>query len=110
MSPNGNNRFRVTKGKDYDPDWSPTGNRLAFARDRVTDNPVMTVKPNGSGTQQVTANGQAFYDPAYSPDGTRILTAGGSPPYSIYSIPPGGGATTQLTFGTNDLEPDEGRV
>jgi Tol biopolymer transport system component len=66
---------------DYDADWSPDGNRIAFVRrpknDLSTDpNPPSTelyvINADGTGLKQLTSNSGGTAAPDWSPDGKRI--------------------------------------
>lgn len=64
-----------TPGRNYqddlEPEWSPDGTRIAFARSTGNGYRIFTIRPNGTGLAAVTAGG---FDraPTWSPDGTRI--------------------------------------
>lgn len=73
-------------GKDTSPRWSPDGRRLAFVSDRAPHTPpphtVAGERPRpqiwvldlaGGEARQVTALRQGAADPAWSPDGRRIV-------------------------------------
>src|SRR6266571_3091872 len=57
----------TTNGSDVTPDWSPTGEAIAFAR----DGRIATVQPDGSGMRVLTA-GPVDGNPSWSPDGNKI--------------------------------------
>jgi Tol biopolymer transport system component len=70
---------------DGSASWSPDGRRIAFMSDRVTErNPdpkgkagpdfeIFVARADGSQPTQITFNGLDDEDPAWSPDGTRIV-------------------------------------
>jgi Tol biopolymer transport system component len=58
------------------PTWSPDGAHIAFVRDpnqnRVADEELYIVKPDGDNPQRVTAEEGSYNDPTWSPDGRSI--------------------------------------
>jgi Tol biopolymer transport system component len=69
---------RITVGKedegDRSPTWSPDG-RIAFERYSEGQSEVFTVESDGSGLTNLTRNSGDDFDPAWSPDGTKIAIA-----------------------------------
>ena len=57
---------------DMHPDWSPDGERIAFASDRDGDSEIYTMKPDGSRLRQLTANTATDVEPVWSPDGRKL--------------------------------------
>lgn len=78
ISPNGNNRTRLTNNNgnrvsDITPAWSPAGTRIAFTRIPFNaDSELMTMDASGNFTGTVTSNTHIDISPTYSPDGDRI--------------------------------------
>jgi Tol biopolymer transport system component len=59
--------------RDRIPRWSPDGGRIAFYSDRSGSFQVWTIKPDGSGLQQVTHDGsKSITRSVWSPDGRRL--------------------------------------
>ncbi len=59
--------------KDRSPQWSPDGSRIVFYSDRGGRYEFWTIRPDGSGLEQMTeTTGRALWYPIYSPDGTRV--------------------------------------
>ena len=59
--------------KDRSPQWSPDGSRIVFYSDRGGRYEFWTIRPDGSGLEQMTeTTGRALWYPIYSPDGRRI--------------------------------------
>ncbi|HSO51233.1 MAG TPA: hypothetical protein VL330_00455, partial [Actinomycetes bacterium] len=72
MKADGTNQRNITRSpgiNDQDADWSPTGDRLAFASDRDGDAEIYTMRPDGAGVRQLTVNdGPVDGFPDWSPD------------------------------------------
>jgi tricorn protease-like protein len=58
---------------DYQPRWSPDGQRLAYVSVRENRQVIFTMRTDGSELAQLTANGVQNSEPAWSPDGRRIV-------------------------------------
>ena len=84
ISADGTGLKRLTYGVafDHEPAWSPDGQRIVFASDRLGDGmPVQLYVMNADGlnVQPVGAcDGGGCYQPAWSPDGTRIAFLSGA--------------------------------
>jgi Tol biopolymer transport system component len=64
--------------RDRGPKWSPDGTRIAFYSDRSGRYEAWTIRPDGSGLEQLTrTTGTARTEVTWSPDGTRIATNDG---------------------------------
>ncbi len=65
-------------GRDYEPVWSPDGNRIAFVRHGVSSGggDVYLMNADGSGLVRRTT-GIAFHSPAWSPDGNTLAVGSG---------------------------------
>lgn len=78
--------------------------RFVFATDRGErngDGEIYVMNPDGGGLQRLTANETWDLHPAWSPDGRRIVFAGGGDPYvtaAIYVMNADGGRRTQLFY------------
>ena len=104
--------FSNTSAKTEQVEGSAENNltlgRLAFAR-QVTqmgqERWVETSNPDGSGRFTLpTASAGLAWEPAWSPDGTKIAYAGiavGFPAYDIWAVNPDGTGDTDLTLGSN---------
>ena len=75
--------------------------RIVYAGwNRGEDFEIYTINPDGSGKRQLTDNNTDDLDPAYSPDGKKIVYAGQDGPkgdLEIYTIGARGGDKFQLT-------------
>jgi Tol biopolymer transport system component len=64
------------------------------------DSEIYTINPDGSGNTQLTNNNTDDLDPAYSPDGKKIVYAGQDGPkgdLEIYTINARGGGKSRVT-------------
>jgi len=102
--------------EDIEPDWSPDGKRLAFARIDNASTPhriaIFTVGIDGKGLRQVTPWALGASEPNWSPDGNRIAFNVPGEPFAggeqnIFTIRPDGTEMRQLT---EHLEMGEGNV
>jgi hypothetical protein len=94
------------------PDWSPAGDRIAFAWNAQVDcsqeldnipGRIETVRPDGSGKTQLRYEEFAqLLGPAWSPDGARVVFWGSS--IDIYTMDSDEGGNLQLVTGGE--EPD----
>ena len=79
------------KGDRYglQPSWSPDGDRIAFVAQHEEDpddthvRNVYTIRPDGTGYEQLTDAGLRISAPEWSPDGSRLALSGGDP-YNWY--------------------------
>jgi Tol biopolymer transport system component len=93
---------------DEDPDWSPNGQKIAFTRHPVTDDPnfpnqaeIFLMNPDGSGLLQLTSNNEEERASAWAPDGSRIAfmcgIGGGMADFEICVMNADGTGLMQLT-------------
>jgi Tol biopolymer transport system component len=69
------------------------------------DSEIYTINPDGSGKTQLTNNDRDDIDPAYSPDGKKIVYAGEVGPkgnYELYTIGARGGGKSRVTHNDAD--------
>jgi Tol biopolymer transport system component len=86
-------------GYDYQPDWSPDGRLVAFARyARDAIELVVLDLPSGVVTP-LTANGAVNVEPRWSPDGTRIafVSSAYNRRWHIFTVAPQDGEPLRLT-------------
>jgi TolB protein len=60
---------------NYLPDWSPDGNRIAFASNRSGNWDIFTMDPDGSSVQQLTDDEDSDIEPVWSPSGRQLAFA-----------------------------------
>jgi TolB protein len=81
MSPDGSNQRQLTfppqadtgpDADDYMPEWSPSGEELAFARRYRGRTDIYAIRADGSGLRRLTRQAGQHTWPAWSPDGRRI--------------------------------------
>ena len=103
----------VTRNPDgvasLDPDWSPNGKLIVFARTKQNSGAgtgIYTIRPDGTGLRRLRIGGQ---DPAWSPNGKRIAfvlpdpASGGV--IQIYLMNANGTGRTRLTNGPESTAP-----
>jgi Tol biopolymer transport system component len=82
INPDGTGLVRLTTGAadDRDPVWSPDGTKIVFASDRSVYSRtarghmhLWVMNANGTGLKQLTSGNEDESQPAWSPDGTRIV-------------------------------------
>ena len=93
-----------------DPTWSPDGGEIAYSSVRDNSYGIRVINADGTGQRDLTeADGAAYYDPDFSPDGRTIAftrtTAGSEDTASdIYAVDVNGGEPRRLTDGQYDEE------
>ena len=107
-------QFRITQDyRDRGPAWGKT-NRIAFYSMRESQaaltNEIFTVNPDGTGVLRLTNSGAEDHNPAWSPDGTKIVFASdragrGRGAMHLWVMNADGTGQTQLTFGSGEDEP-----
>jgi TolB protein len=117
VAPDGSGAANITDaagapGFDFEPAWSPDGDKLAFRSGPENAAEIYTVNADGTALTRLTANAFKDYSPAWSPDGSRIAFASNrNDPgfatcfgvlaacnYDIFVMPASGGSPVQITF------------
>ena len=90
---------------DFDPAWSPDGERIAFASDSDGDWEIFVMNADGTEARQLTDNDDYDSSPAWSPNGKRIAFDRDSDGHSeIFVMNADGTEERQLT---NDDDDDD---
>jgi dipeptidyl aminopeptidase/acylaminoacyl peptidase len=114
-------------GLNEDPQWSPDGSRMAFARQVITpadgrSGPrttaaVYVVNADGTGLQRVTPADWFGFNPRWSPDGSRLVVVHVPDreltQTDIYTVRPDGSQLTALTTDGRSQLPEwtaDGRI
>ena len=106
---------------DWNPVWSPDGNRIAFVRQpgADSDSEIYIMDADGSNERRLTNNRFDDFDPIWSPDSKRVffVRERGQLDYELYSVDAGSGREKNIPFDQNgihnlswSLSPDGGRI
>ena len=86
--PNGTPRLLTSSSGDgeFMPAWSPDGQAVVYTTWTTTGGHIKRVSANGGAPQTLTRNEGYYLDPAFSPDGSRIVFMAGAASDQLYSI------------------------
>lgn len=62
----------TTSASEWEPDWSPDGQKIAFSSDRDGDSEIYVMNADGSNVKKLTDNNQYDGRPRWSPNGEEI--------------------------------------
>ena len=71
---------------EFMPTWSPDGQSIAYVTWTTTGGHIKRVAANGGQPQTLTASEGYYLDPAFTPDGSRIVFIRGAAADQLYSI------------------------
>ncbi len=71
---------------EFMPAWSSDGQSIVYATWTTTGGHIKRISVNGGQPQTLTRNEGYYLDPAYSPDGSRIVFMAGAASDQLYSI------------------------
>jgi Tol biopolymer transport system component/imidazolonepropionase-like amidohydrolase len=86
--PNGTPRLLTgaTGEGEFMPAWAPDGESIVYTTWTTTGGHIKRVARNGGVPQTLTRNEGYYLDPAFSPDGSRIIFMAGAASDQLYSI------------------------
>jgi TolB protein len=105
----GSNQTRLStddaNNKDYRPDWSPDGTKIAFTSYRDGNFDIYVMNADGSGQTNISNNPADDFGPDWSPDSTKIVFASNRyviTHHDIYVMNADGSGQTMLTNSSKD--------
>ena len=99
MESDGSKQVRLTidPARDYDPSWSPDGERIAFVSNRERGQEQIFVMDSDGDNPMRLTNDSTHQEPAWSPNGDKIAYVRNRGGRQIWIMDADGGNQTQLT-------------
>ena len=98
-------RLTINPARDYDPSWSPDGDRIAFVSNRNRGIEQIYVMGSDGGNLKRLTNGAAHQQPAWSPEGERIAYVRNKGGRQVRVMDADGGNQIQITEIGKNSEP-----
>jgi hypothetical protein len=93
----------TTTGKNYRPEWSPDGTKIAYVNESSTGlRDVWLMNANGSGKTKVTSVGDVAQGVTWAPNGSRLALVSGGYLKWVRATAPFGTPQSFLGYETND--------
>ena len=91
-------------GDEYDPAWSPQGDRVAFVANHTGNDEIWVVNANGTDAYQLTWNEWEWDKrPSFSPDGSQLVFYSNRSGWrQIWQMESNGGTQRNLSFNAYD--------
>ncbi len=106
----------IGNGFDSAPQFSPSGNFIAFQTNREGNEELYVMSTDGTNKTNITRSSELDLEFSWSPDGTRLVfTRLLQDNYALFAVNANGSGLTQLTSSTDDCRypawsPDGGKI
>jgi Tol biopolymer transport system component len=103
MNADGTSQSRITSNDrdEYNPTWSPTGQRVAYQQDTGVRSDIWSAAQDGTDRRQLTTDASRDVPPRWSPDGTKIAfasdRAGAAGTFDLYVMNSDGSGQVNIT-------------